>query len=292
MESSFDTVVGLEIHVQLNTKSKAFSNDKNSFGDLPNENIHPVSIALPGALPKINRGQVFSAVKLGIALQSTINKESYFDRKNYFYPDSPKGYQITQDGGPILLGGQFRFKKGDGYKSIRIHHVHMEDDAGKSIHDIDNNHTMIDLNRAGTPLLEVVTEPDFCSGQEVSDFLAAFQVLIRYLEISDANMEEGSLRCDCNVSVKPAGQIALGTRCEIKNINSKKFAKIAINHERDRQIRIIQQGAEVEQETRLFNAETLATYTMRKKEDALDYRYFPDPDLQPIILSEHLIESK
>ncbi len=291
MENAYDTVVGLEIHVQLNTKSKAFSNDKNNFGSSPNENIHPVSIALPGALPKTNRSQVLSSVKLGVALDSTINKNSYFDRKNYFYPDSPKGYQITQDGQPILVGGQFSFDTGGTRKSIRIHHVHMEDDAGKSIHDLDDHHTMIDLNRAGTPLLEVVTEPDFSTGQEVSDFLAAFQILIRYLEISDANMEEGSLRCDCNVSVKPAGQVTLGTRCEIKNINSKKFAKIAIAYERDRQIKTLEQGQTILQETRLFDANTLATYSMRKKEEALDYRYFPDPDLQPIILSEELIQN-
>jgi len=291
MKNAYDTVVGLEIHVQLSTNSKAFSNDKNNFGSPPNENIHPVSIALPGALPKTNRSQVLSAIKLGIALDSAINKYSYFDRKNYFYPDSPKGYQITQDGQPILVGGQFSFDTGGKQKSIRIHHVHMEDDAGKSIHDLDDLHTMIDLNRAGTPLLEVVTEPDFSSGQEVSDFLAAFQILIRYLEISDANMEEGSLRCDCNVSVKPAGQIALGTRCEIKNINSKKFAKIAISYERERQIKAIEQGEQILQETRLFDANVLATYSMRRKEEALDYRYYPDPDLQPVILSDELIEN-
>ncbi len=291
MTEKYDTVVGLEIHVQLKTESKAFSSDENNFGDQPNENIHPVSIALPGALPKVNRSQVLSAVKLGAALNSTINSSSHFDRKNYFYPDSPKGYQITQDGNPILQGGTIHFKTGGTLKKIRIHQVHMEDDAGKSNHELHEAYSLIDLNRSGTPLLEVVTEPDFSSGQEVHDFLAAFQILLRYLEISDANMEEGSLRCDCNVSVKPTGSSTLGTRCEIKNINSKKFAKTAIAYERQRQIDLLTSGKTVDQETRLFDSIQGVTYTMRKKEDALDYRYFPDPDLQPIILSEELIEN-
>ena len=290
MKGSYDTVIGLEVHVQLNTASKAFSSERNSFEKDPNTNISAVSIALPGALPRVNTNQVRSAIKLGIALESAINKENSFDRKNYFYPDSPKGYQITQDESPIVIGGQFTFKTGDDKKTIRIHHVHMEDDAGKSIHDLSETDSMIDLNRAGTPLLEVVTEPDFSSGQEVSDFLAAFQNLLRYIEISDANMEEGSLRCDCNVSVKPTGQKELGTRCEIKNINSKKFAKTAIKYERNRQIKVIESGHTISQETRLFDSKKGVTYTMRKKEDALDYRYFPDPDLQTIVIQDKMIE--
>lgn len=289
MRQAYDTVIGLEVHVQLNTTTKAFSSERNSFEKDPNTNISAISIALPGVLPRANVNQVRSAIKLGLTLDSAINQNTSFDRKNYFYPDSPKGYQITQDTAPIVIGGQFTFKTQGKSKTIRIHHAHMEDDAGKSIHTLSDTDSMIDLNRAGTPLLEVVTEPDFSSGQEVSDFLAAFQNLLRYIEISDANMEEGSLRCDCNVSVKPAGQKELGTRCEIKNINSKKFAKTAISYERDRQIKEIEAGHAIDQETRLFDSKAGITYTMRKKEDALDYRYFPDPDLQTIVIEDQTI---
>jgi len=291
METNYDTVIGLEIHVQLNTNSKAFCRDKNKFGTEPNSNVSPVSLALPGTLPMLNRAQVISAIKLGIALDSTIEKNGHFDRKNYFYPDLPKGYQITQDLKPICIGGQFTFKTGNGFKTIRMHHIHMEEDAGKSIHDMDPKLSLIDLNRAGTPLLEIVTEPDFTTGQEVSDFIGALQILLRYIDISDANMEQGSLRCDCNVSVKPQGQIQLGTRCEIKNVNSKKFAKQAINFERERQIELITAGESITQETRLYDTSQGKTYSMRKKEDALDYRYFPDPDMQTIVLQNELIEN-
>lgn len=286
----YDTTIGLEVHVQMNTNTKAFSGDANSFGDDPNTHISAVSMALPGALPRTNALHVNAAVKLGIALNSAINQVTSFDRKNYFYPDSPKGYQITQNEKPILVGGQFTFTTEGTEKTIRIHQVHMEDDAGKSIHDLSDTRSMIDLNRAGTPLLEIVTEPDFETGQEVSDFLAALQILVRYIDISDANMEEGSMRCDCNVSIKPAGQKELGTRCEIKNINSKKFAKTAIKYERQRQINLVEKGATIDQETRLFDAKKGVTFTMRKKEDALDYRYFPDPDLQNIHITDSHIK--
>ncbi len=286
MEKVYDTVIGLEVHVQLNTVSKAFSSDQNLFGSSPNQNIHPVSMALPGALPCVNKSMVSKAVKLGLALNSKINTKSSFDRKHYFYPDSPKGYQITQDSNPILIGGELTFPTQGEKKSIRIHHVHMEDDAGKSIHDLHESHSMIDLNRSGTPLLEVVTEPDFSSGQEVADFLSYFQILLRYIAISDANMEEGSLRCDCNVSVKKEDVKKLGTRCEIKNINSKKFAKTAIEYESRRQIKMLEKGESITQETRLFDSKNGQTFSMRKKEDALDYRYFPDPDLPSIAISE------
>ena len=291
MSSSYETVIGLEIHVQLNTKSKAFCRDTNRFGDNANTNISEVSLALPGTLPNLNRSQVLSAIKLGVSLDCDINKNSRFDRKNYTYPDLPKGYQITQDQKPICIGGQFTFKTGENYKTIRLHHIHMEEDAGKSIHDIDKTLTCLDYNRAGTPLLEVVTEPDFRSGQEVSDFMSAFQTLIRYIDISDANMEEGSLRCDCNVSVRTDANAPLGTRAEVKNVNSKKFAKQAIEFEAERQWGIITAGGEVIQETRLFEAESGKTYSMRKKEDALDYRYFPDPDLQSIIIADKVIKN-
>ncbi|NNE15708.1 MAG: Asp-tRNA(Asn)/Glu-tRNA(Gln) amidotransferase subunit GatB [Saprospiraceae bacterium] len=291
MSQQYETVVGLEIHVQLNTASKAFCRDRNHFGDEPNTNVSAISLALPGTLPMINRSQVISAIKLGVALDCEIDKSSSFDRKNYCYPDLPKGYQITQDAKPICIGGKFTFKTGETYKTINLHHIHMEEDAGKSIHDIHDDKTCLDYNRAGTPLLEVVTEPEFRSGQEVSDFINAFQILIRYLEISDANMEEGSLRCDCNVSVRSKGELKLGTRAEIKNVNSKKFAKQAIEFEAKRQWTILQKGGKVKQETRLFNTANGETYAMRKKEDALDYRYFPDPDLQTIILADQFIEN-
>lgn len=291
MTDSYETVIGLEIHVQLNTESKAFCRDKNNFGDNANTNISAISLALPGTLPSLNRSHVLSAIKLGVSLDCEISKESRFDRKNYTYPDLPKGYQITQDQKPICIGGKFTFKTGGGFKTIRLHHIHMEEDAGKSIHDIDDNLTCLDYNRAGTPLLEVVTEPDFRSGQEVSDFMGAFQTLIRYINISDANMEEGSLRCDCNVSVRADMNAPLGTRAEIKNVNSKKFAKQAIAFEANRQWKLINEGGEVIQETRLFEAETGKTFSMRKKEDALDYRYFPDPDLQAIQIDENVIQN-
>lgn len=291
MVKGYDTVIGLEIHVQLNTASKAFSSDVNLFGSNPNENIHPVSMALPGALPFVNHSMVQKALKLGLALNSKINKQSSFDRKHYFYPDSPKGYQITQDSSPVLIGGEFTFPTHGKDKKIRIHHVHMEDDAGKSIHDLHDSQSMIDLNRSGTPLLEVVTKPEFTSGQEVADFLAYFQILLRYISISDANMEEGSLRCDCNVSVKPSGTETLGTRCEIKNINSKKFAKTAIEFESNRQIQLLENGESITQETRLFDSKNGQTFSMRKKEEALDYRYFPDPDLLSVPISEEDISA-
>jgi len=291
MTKKFETVVGLEIHVQLNTKSKAFCRDLNLFGNEANSNIGSISLALPGTLPNLNRSQVLSAIKLGVALDCEINKASHFDRKNYTYPDLPKGYQITQDQNPICIGGQFTFKSENTNKTIKLHHIHMEEDAGKSIHDINEFSTCLDFNRAGTPLLEVVTEPDFRSGQEVSDFMSAFQTLIRYIGISDANMEEGSLRCDCNISIRPNEMSPLGTRAEIKNVNSKKFAKQAIEFEVLRQSEILEKGESVVQETRLFDPNTGKTFPMRKKEDALDYRYFPDPDLQTIIIEEKVIQN-
>lgn len=291
MKEVFETVVGLEIHVQLNTQSKAFCRDANHFGDQANTNVGAISLGLPGTLPSVNRGQVLSAIKLGVALGCTIDKASHFDRKHYTYPDLTKGYQITQDDKPICLGGSFTFKSENKEKTISLHHIHMEEDAGKSIHDISDDVTCLDYNRAGAPLLEVVTEPDFRSAQEVSDFIGAFQNLVRYLEISDANMEEGSLRCDCNISVREHAQDPYGTRTEIKNVNSKKFAKQAIRFEAKRQWDIIKDGGQIVQESRLFDAAKGETFSMRKKEDALDYRYFPEPDLQSIVLTDQLIQN-
>ncbi len=277
--SNFITDIGLEVHIQLNTQTKVFSSERAQFGDSANSNISYINLALPGTLPMLNRQVVDHAVKLGLALDCKVQKQSFFDRKHYVYPDLPKSYQITQDRIPVCIGGQFRFKSGNQEKTIRIHHIHIEEDAGKSIHDLDKNHSCIDLNRAGTPLLELVTEPDFHSGQEVHDFIDAIQKLLRFLDISSADMEKGELRADCNVSIRPSAEHPLGQRCEIKNLNSKKFAKQAIIYEVERQRQIIDAGDTVSQESRLFDPATGKTYTMRKKEEALDYRYCPEPDL-------------
>jgi aspartyl-tRNA(Asn)/glutamyl-tRNA(Gln) amidotransferase subunit B len=288
--NSYETVIGLEVHIQLNTISKAFAADDNSFILSPNEHISSITLALPGTLPKANNAHIEKALKLCIALESSINKVNYFDRKNYFYPDLPKGYQITQDKKPIGIGGQFSFYSEGMKKNIRIHHLHMEEDAGKSNHEIDSNYSLIEYNRAGTPLIELVTEPDFRSGQEVHDFLAAIQQLVQYLDISDGNMEEGSIRCDCNVSVRPQGQKTYGERCEIKNINSKKFARQAITYEAQRQMTEINNGNDIHKTTMLFDTHTGTTHPMRKKETENDYRYFPEPDLCPMHISDSTID--
>ncbi len=288
---SYTTVIGLEVHVQLNTKSKAFSSDANRFGQESNTNISAVSLALPGTLPVLNTTQVESAIKIAHALGSKINLENRFDRKNYFYPDLPKGYQITQEKLPICVGGNFTFETNGEEKTIRIHHVHMEEDAGKSIHDLHDRYSMVDINRAGTPLLEIVTEPDFRNAQEVHDFIAALQQLVRYLDISDGNMEEGSLRCDVNVSVMKAGSDTYGERNEIKNVNSKKFAKTAIEYESNRQIKILEAGGSISMNTLLFDPKNGTTTPMRSKEGVNDYRYFPDPDLPPLVLAPEYIDS-
>jgi aspartyl-tRNA(Asn)/glutamyl-tRNA(Gln) amidotransferase subunit B len=288
--SSFETVIGLEVHIQLNTSSKAFARDKNMFINEPNQHISPITLALPGVLPRGNKAHLHKAMKLALTMESKINEYNFFDRKNYFYPDLPKGYQITQDKRPIAVGGLFTFETEGVSKSIRIHHMHMEEDAGKSTHDMDPKHSLIEYNRAGTPLIELVTEPDFRSGQEVHDFLASIQQLVQYLDISDGNMEEGSIRCDCNVSVRPVGQEAYGERCEVKNVNSKRFAREAITYEAQRQIKMIAAGEEIKKTTMLFNPDTGETKPMRKKETENDYRYFPEPDLSPIKLTPTQIE--
>lgn len=291
MNNSFETVIGLEIHIQLNTSSKAFASDKNEFNNIPNQHISAITLGLPGTLPKVNIAHIEKGIKLCLALGSEINQKTLFDRKNYFYPDLPKGYQITQDKLPIGIGGKFNFFSEGESKSIRIHHMHMEEDAGKTSHDQDKDYSLLDYNRAGTPLIELVTEPDFRSGQEVHDFLAAIQQLVQYLEISDGNMEEGSIRCDCNVSVRPLGQNEYGERCEIKNVNSKRFARQAIIFEAQRQIECIKNGELISKTTMLFDTEKGITRPMRKKETENDYRYFPEPDLCPIFINEDKIAS-
>lgn len=282
----WETVIGLEIHIQMNTRTKAFCADDATFSNDPNTQTGIISLAHPGTLPKLNTKQIDSAVKLGLAMHCTINPSSFFERKQYFYPDLPKGYQISQQESPICIGGHITLHTSAGNKTIRLHHIHMEEDAGKSVHDTDPHWTKIDLNRAGVPLLEMVTEPDFRNAEEVSLFLSELQRLVRYLEISDANMEEGSMRCDVNISVRPMGTDELRERCEVKNVNSRRFARKAIEYEVHRQINIWESGQAVRRQTMQFVPEEGITTPIRQKEDAHDYRYFPDPDLPPICLSE------
>jgi len=287
MNKEYETVIGLEVHIQLNTKSKIFCGDSTYFGSQPNTLVSAISLGHPGTLPKINQEVIPKAIKLGLALDSEINRSSTFDRKSYFYPDLPKGYQITQDKNPILIGGHLNLEDGS---QIHIHHVHMEEDAGKSIHHLDPNNTLLDYNRAGTPLLELVTEPDFRSGDQVVQFLYSLRQLIRYIDISDGNMEQGSMRCDVNISVRYKGDTHYNNRCEVKNVNSMKFAKQAISFEVSRQIAIMEAGETVAQNTLNFNPETGETSPLRSKENATDYRYFPDPDLPPVLIGQESID--
>jgi aspartyl-tRNA(Asn)/glutamyl-tRNA(Gln) amidotransferase subunit B len=288
----YEPVIGLEIHLQLSTRSKAFCGDDAGFGGEPNTQVSAISLGHPGTLPRLNGKQVEYAVRLGLALGSKINLVNAFDRKNYFYTDLPKGYQITQDKLPMCVGGSLELRL-EGYRrTVRIHHIHMEEDAGKSIHDLDPRHSLIDLNRAGVPLLEIVTEPDLRSGEEVDAFMTAMRQLARYLDISDGNMQEGSMRCDVNVSVRKKGETRLGERCEIKNVNSMRYARQAIEYEMKRQIDLLESGGQVVRETLNFNPATGVTTPMRDKESAHDYRYFPDPDLPPIVLTEAWVEER
>ena len=283
----YETVIGLEVHVQLNTQTKAFCADAAAYGGAPNTHISTISMAHPGTLPRVNEQAIKYAVRLGLALGCKITRDTRFDRKNYFYADLPKGFQTTQDSHPICVGGSLKI----GDRNIRLHHIHMEEDAGKSIHDIDPKHSLIDLNRAGVPLLEVVTEPDLRSADEAAEFITQLRQIVRYLDICDGNMQEGSIRCDCNVSVRLKGETEYGTRCEIKNINSMRNAKRAIEYEARRQIKIIEKGGEIDQETRAFDAQAGHTdVVLRTKENAHDYRYFPEPDLLPVVLTEEYID--
>jgi len=287
----YETVIGLEVHIQLLTKSKAYSSDSNEFGAMPNTNVSPVTLGHPGTLPVVNKRTVEYAIKLGLAIDSDIQKDMYFARKNYFYADLPKGYQITQDKTPICLGGEVLIKDRDNNdKIIDITRIHMEEDAGKSNHDQDPFNTLVDLNRAGVPLLEIVSEPDMRNSKEAYNYLGEIRKLVRYLEICDGNMEEGSLRCDANVSVRLHGQKELGNRCEVKNMNSLRNVQKAIDFEVKRQIDIIESGGEIETQTRSFDAPTGTTFALRSKELAHDYRYFPEPDLQPIKLTDKEIQ--
>ena len=287
---TWETVIGLEIHVQLNTQSKIFSGASTAFGAEPNAHASVVECALPGVLPVMNREVVAKAIKLGLALGAKINQKNVFDRKNYFYPDLPKGYQISQLDLPIVAEGRLEIVVGDEVKTINVTRAHMEEDAGKSVHEGLNGATGIDLNRAGTPLLEVVSEPEMRSAAEAVAYAKALHGLVTWLDICDGNMAEGSFRMDANVSVRPKGQAEFGTRREIKNLNSFRFLEQAINYEVEAQIDIIEEGGKVQQATMLFDPASGETRVMRLKEDAHDYRYFPDPDLLPVIISDGQIQ--
>ncbi|RME87619.1 MAG: Asp-tRNA(Asn)/Glu-tRNA(Gln) amidotransferase subunit GatB [Zetaproteobacteria bacterium] len=286
---SWEVVIGLEVHVQLNTQSKLFCGCSTRFGAEPNTQTCPVCLGMPGQLPVLNEAAVDKAILLGLALNATINLESRFDRKNYFYPDLPKGYQISQYAIPIIEHGRLFVPSEDGEKPIRIVRAHLEEDAGKSLHEGLVGVSHIDLNRAGVPLVEIVSAPDIRSADEAVAYLKALHQLVRFLGISDADMEKGQFRCDANISVRRPGE-PLGVRTEIKNVNSFRFVKQALEYEAARQIEILEDGGEVVQETRLFDAKTGETRSMRTKEEAHDYRYFPEPDLPPLIIEESRIE--
>ena len=287
----YELVVGLEVHAQLITNSKAYSSDPNAYGDHPNTNVSVVTLGHPGTLPVANKKVVELAVRMGLATDCSIAPWMHYARKNYFYPDLPKGYQITQDHTPICTKGHVIIPVEGGEKRIGITRIHMEEDAGKSIHDVDPFNTLVDLNRAGVPLIEIVSEPDIRSGQEAYDYLVEIRRLVRYLDICDGNMEEGSLRCDANISLRPIGQEKFGTRCEVKNMNSFRNVMRAIEYEAQRQSEVLDAGGVIHMETRTFDAGKGITIGMRSKELAHDYRYFPEPDLQPITVSEAMKEA-
>ena len=290
----WEVVIGLETHAQLTTQSKIFSGAPIRFGAEPNTQACPVDLALPGVLPVMNRGAVERAIQFGLAIGATIAPRSIFARKNYFYPDLPKGYQISQYEIPVVQGGTISFiVEKDGkpeMRTVQLTRAHLEEDAGKSLHEDYHGMTGIDLNRAGTPLLEIVTEPDMRSAAEAVAYAKALHALVTWLGVCDGNMQEGSFRCDANVSVRPVGQQEYGTRCEIKNLNSFRFLEEAINYEVRRQIELIEDGGRVVQETRLYDPDRRETRSMRSKEDAHDYRYFPDPDLPPLVIEPEWIE--
>ena len=287
---TWEVVIGLETHTQLSTRSKIFSGASTRFGAPPNSQASAVDIALPGTLPVPNRGAVERAIRFGLAVGGTINPRSVFARKNYFYPDLPKGYQISQYEIPVVQGGTVAIPSGDGEKVVRLTRAHLEEDAGKSLHEALHGMTGIDLNRAGTPLLEIVSEPDLRSADEAVAYARTLHGLVTWIGICDGNMQEGSFRCDANVSVRPMGDHKLGTRCEIKNLNSFRFLKEAIEFEVRRQVELIEDGGRVVQETRLYDPDRGETRSMRSKEDAQDYRYFPDPDLPPLAIDAAWIE--
>ena len=287
---SWETVIGLEVHAQLATKSKIFSSASTAYGAEPNTQACLVTLGYPGVLPVLNREAVVMAARFGMATDATVSQRSVFARKNYFYPDLPKGYQISQFELPVVQGGHITIKREDGSeKRVQLTRAHLEEDAGKSLHEDFEGMTGIDLNRAGTPLLEIVSEPVLSSAKEAVAYMRRVHQLVRYLGICDGNMQEGSFRCDANISVRPTGQQELGTRTELKNLNSFRFVEKAINFEIERQIDLIEDGGEVKQETRLYDSDRDETRPMRSKEEANDYRYFPDPDLLPLVLDDEFL---
>jgi len=282
---NFETVIGLEVHLQFHTATKIFCGCANHFGCEPNSNTCPVCLGLPGSLPVLNQKALEYGIKVSLALNCQVNPFVKFDRKNYFYPDLPKGYQISQYDFPIGRNGQVMIATESGEKKIRVHRAHLEEDAGKLIHDTENRCTLVDYNRGGTPLLEIVTEPDLSSPQEAYDYLTNLKLILQYLDVSDCDMEKGSLRCDANISLRPFGQTKLGTKAEIKNLNSFRAVKLALEHEQLRQQGVILSGGKVIQETRLWDENKGMTVSMRGKEEAHDYRYFPEPDLVPFTIA-------
>lgn len=290
-DKKYEVVVGIEVHAQLSTSHKLFSSAKTDFGSEPNSQVALVDIAFPGMLPVLNFEAVRKSIAAGLGMCATINKNSRFDRKHYFYPDLPQGYQITQLYSPIILDGHIDIDLEDGAtKTIRVERAHIEQDAGKLVHDLYPNHSCVDLNRAGIPLLEIVSAPDIRSPYEACEYVKNLRAILRAVDASDGDMEKGSFRCDVNISVRPSGESKFGTRCEIKNVNSIRSVARAIEYEARRHVEVIENGGKINQETRLFNADTGETRKMRSKEDADDYRYFPDPDLRALVLSDALID--
>jgi len=287
---AYEIVVGLEVHAQLSTRTKLFCGDSSAFGGEPNTHISPVTLGLPGSLPRLNRKAIAYAIRMGLACNSEIERNNYFARKNYFYPDLPKGYQISQHTTPICKGGHVRIRTAAGERDIRLNRIHLEEDAGKSLHDVDPANTCVDYNRAGVPLIEIVTEPDLRSGEEAYAYLTELRKILRYLDICDGNMEEGSMRCDANVSIRRKGVATLGTKVEVKNLNSIRNVKRAIEYEAGRMIGLVEEGIAIQQQTRSFDANEGTTFALRTKEEANDYRYFADPDLPPFQVTDALIE--
>ena len=289
VNGKYEAVIGLEVHAQLQTKSKLFSGDSASFGAEPNTHISPITLGHPGTLPKTNKKAVEYAIMMGIACHCEIEEYNYFARKNYFYPDLPKGYQVSQHTTPICKGGYVSIKTKDAEKNVQLNRIHLEEDAGKSIHDADDHYTCVDFNRAGVPLIEIVTEPDMHSAEEAFQYVTEIRKLVRWIGVCDGNMEEGSLRCDANVSIRLKGEKELGTKVEVKNLNSIRNVKKAIEYEIDRMISMAEKGERIVQQTRSFDADNDSTFAIRDKEEANDYRYFPEPDLTPFRLDKKFI---
>ena len=286
----FEPVIGLEVHAQLKTQSKIFSSESTEFGGTPNSHVSPICLGLPGVLPVLNKQVLEYAFKAALALNCELHPRSRFARKNYFYPDLPKGYQISQYEEPFCTGGWVEFVVDGSTKRINLTRIHMEEDAGKLVHDNHSDSSFVDLNRAGVPLVEIVSEPEISTAEEAVEYMKKLRSILRYIGVCDGNMEEGSLRCDANVSVRPKGSEKLGTKAEIKNVNSFRYVQKAIEYEIKRQIMLVENGEEVVQETRLFDSNKGVTFSMRSKEEAHDYRYFPDPDLLPVVMEEEQIE--